>query len=116
MVDKGLTGTAPAGLSSGGEAGLISQRTGDFGSPSGGMEGPSRSATQQSSPFTLPPVGDGSFPLTDNNMGSGGVQLLLLCVLVSGLVLLRRDGGLSWSFWEPPKPSSALLLPLERPG
>lgn len=116
VEDEGLVGTAPASLYSGGEADLISQRTGDSGFPSGGTEGPSRSATQQSSPFTLPPVGGGSFPLTGGDMGSGGVHLLLLCVLVSGLVVLRRDGGLSWVFWEPPKPSSAPLLPLERPG
>ena len=41
---------------------------------------------------------------------------MLLGVLVSGLVLLLRDGLLCWAAWEQPKPSSALLLPLERPG
>lgn len=105
-----------AGLSSGAGSAPADGRIGDTGSPSGGTEGPSRSATQQSSPFTLPPMGSGSFPPTGGDMGSGSVHLLLLCVLVSGLVLLWRDGGLSWGFWEPPKPSSALLLPLERPG
>jgi hypothetical protein len=40
-----------------------------------------------------------------------------MCVLASGLVLLRRDGLLfRLAPYEPPKPSSALLLPLERPG
>jgi hypothetical protein len=41
---------------------------------------------------------------------------LLLCVLASALILLRRDGPLSWASCELPKPSSALLLPLEWPG
>ena len=47
----------------------------------------------------------------------GGYVVVLLGVLVSGLVLLLlRDGFLCWAAWEPPKPTSALLLPLERPG
>ena len=46
----------------------------------------------------------------------GGYVVLLLGVLVSGLVLLLRDGLLCWATWDQPKPSSALLLPLERPG
>src|ERR671920_465769 len=46
----------------------------------------------------------------------GGLVLLLLGVLASGLILLRRDGPLSWASCEMPKPSSALLLPLGRPG
>ena len=46
----------------------------------------------------------------------GGFVVLLLGVLVSGLVLLLREGFLCWAVWEPPKPTSALLLPLERPG
>jgi len=47
----------------------------------------------------------------------GGYVVLLLGVLVSGLVLLLRNGLLCWAaWWEQPKPSSALLLPLERPG
>ena len=46
----------------------------------------------------------------------GSFVVLLLGVLVSGLVLLLREGFLCWAAWEQPKPSSALLLPLERPG
>jgi len=46
----------------------------------------------------------------------GGYVVVLLGVLVSGLVLLLRDGVLCWAALDPPKPSSALLLPLERPG
>ena len=46
----------------------------------------------------------------------GGYVVVLLGVLVSGLVLLLGDGFLCWAACEQPKPSSALLLPLERPG
>jgi hypothetical protein len=47
----------------------------------------------------------------------GGYVVVLLGVLVSGLVLLLlRDGCLCWAGWEQPKPTSALLAPLERPG
>jgi hypothetical protein len=46
----------------------------------------------------------------------GGFVVLLLGVLVSGLVLLLREGFLCWAACEQPKPSSVLLLPLERPG
>jgi hypothetical protein len=43
--------------------------------------------------------------------------VLLLGVLFSGLVLLLwRDGPLFFASWEVPKPTSALLSPLERPG
>jgi hypothetical protein len=46
----------------------------------------------------------------------GGLGLLLLGVLVSVLILLRQEGPLSWISGESPKPTSALLMPLERPG
>ena len=65
------------------------------------------------------PSGDSSFfsMLGVGQAGpGGGLVLLLLGVLASGLILLRRDGPLSWASCEMPKPSSALLLPLERPG
>jgi hypothetical protein len=67
----------------------------------------------------MPPPGDSSF-FSLSGVGQagpgGGLVLLLLGVLASGLILLRRDGPLSWASCEMPKPSSALLLPLERPG
>jgi hypothetical protein len=66
-----------------------------------------------------PPLGDSSFfslPGTMQVGSGGGLGLLLLGVLASGLILLRRDGPLSWISYELPKPTSALLLPLERPG
>ena len=67
----------------------------------------------------MSPSGDSSF-FSLSGVGQagpgGGLVLLLLGVLASGLILLRRDGPLSWTSCEMPKPSSALLLPLERPG
>jgi hypothetical protein len=67
----------------------------------------------------LPSPGDSpyfSLPGTMQMGSGGGLGLLLLGVLASGLILLRRDGPLSWITYELPKPTSALLLPLERPG
>ncbi len=51
-------------------------------------------------------------------MGGGPLLLLLLFgALATGLVLLSRKDGTLWlNVCEVPKPSSALLLPLERPG
>ena len=67
----------------------------------------------------MPEPGDSPFfslPGTMQMGSGGGLGLLLLGVLASGLILLRRDGPLSWITYELPKPTSALLLPLERPG
>jgi hypothetical protein len=66
-----------------------------------------------------PPLGDSPFfslPGTGQVAFGAGVGLLLLGVLASVLILRRRDGPLSWISCEPPKPTSALLVPLERPG
>ncbi len=84
-------------------------------SPTGaGPEGPLQdSAPQPVSPFT-PPAGS-SFSLSGGQVGAG-VIALLLCVLASGQILLRREFELLWTFCELPKPSSVLLLPPERPG
>ena len=68
---------------------------------------------------TMPPLEDSSFfSLTGvGQVGpGGGLGLLLLGVLVSVLILLRQEGPLSWISGESPKPTSALLMPLERPG
>ena len=69
-------------------------------------------------PSPLAPLWGSSFSLSGGQAGPGcGLTPLLMCVLASGLVLLRRDGLLfRLAPYEPPKPSSALLLPLERPG
>ena len=90
------------------------------GGPSPGTGDASESTPQQeqrpSAPLT--PLGGSSFSLTGGQASPGsGLTPLLVCVLASGLVLLRRDGLLfRWAPYEPPKPSSALLSPLERPG
>jgi hypothetical protein len=80
-----------------------------------GSENPLRDAPPQPvSPFTPPAVS--SFSLSGGQIGPGGVLLLLLCVLASGPILLRKDSRLSWAYFKPSKPISALRLPLERPG
>ena len=70
------------------------------------------------SPLTPPPVESSFFSLSGSDLVpvGGAAPLLLLCALVSGLLLLRPGGKLWWIFCQLPKPSSALLLPLERPG
>ena len=89
-------------------------------SPATETETPVRDAPPPPSPFSLP-VGGSSFSMSGGGqIGSSGgglaTLLLLLCVLCYGLVLMRRDGALSWSFREPPKMSSFLRPALERPG
>ena len=83
--------------------------------PSGGMTESSEDAPPLPSPA---PLGGSYFsPLVGGQVGLGGVVPLLIGVLVAGLVLLRPlVGRLSWAFCESPRPSSVLLLPLERPG
>ena len=85
--------------------------------PSAGTEGSAGETTPRpASPSA--PAGGSSFSVSGGGQASpgGSVVPLLLCVLASGLILLRRDGPLSWATCELPKPSSALLLPPERPG
>ena len=84
-------------------------------SPTGtGPESPLQdSVPQPVSPFTSP--AGSSFSLSGGQVGAG-VVALLLCVLASGQILLRREFKLLWAFCELPKPSSVLLLPPERPG
>ena len=69
---------------------------------------------------TMPPVDESSFFSVAGGgqvgAGGGGLGVLLLGVLAAVLILVRRDGSLSWIFGELPKPTSALLMPLERPG
>jgi hypothetical protein len=84
-------------------------------SPVGGMTESSEDSPPPPSPA---PLGGSYFsPLVGGQLGPGGVVPLLICVLAAGLVLLRPlVGRLSWASCELPKPSSVLLLPLERPG
>ncbi len=69
------------------------------------------------------PAGSGFFSLL--SMGGGGqllgsssgfAPLLVGILTLLGTVLLRRDFRSYLVSWEMPKPSSALLRPLERPG
>jgi hypothetical protein len=84
-----------------------------------GRGGTTQPPSQPPAPL-VPPVGDG---LLYSSSGTGqagpasGFVVLLLGVLASGLALLVwRGGSRSLASWEVPKPTSALLLPLERPG
>jgi hypothetical protein len=74
----------------------------------------------------LPPVSDNySLFFLAGSAGGGGIPtsggvgltlLGLLCILASGLFLLRPHGKLYLIYCAFQKPSSVLLLPLERPG
>ncbi len=113
-------GAALVDLFSGEEAGPVPTNEGaeDPDSPLNGTESSPRDDTPQpASPFAPLPMGGSSFSLSGGGeVGPGGVAPLLLCVLVAGSTLLRRDRRISRVFCGLSKPSSALLLPLERPG
>ena len=123
MENNGLLDAALASLLPDGEVNRApaAERSEDPASPSAGSTGPenpSDGAPQPASPIA-PLLGGSSFSSSGGQAGLGGggfAPLLLICVLASGLVLLRRDGLLHRTSCEPPKPSSALLAPLERPG
>ncbi len=83
--------------------------------PIGETEASENAPPRSSSPSTAP-AGDGYSSLYGGDIASGGVVLLVLGVLTMGLVLPRHNGRLSRLFCELPKPTLALLLPLERPG
>jgi hypothetical protein len=80
-----------------------------------------QSVLQISLPF-LPPAGGGYLSLSGGGqagLGGGHAPLLLvglLGILASRLLLGRTDGKSLAAFSEVLKPSSALLMPLERPG
>jgi hypothetical protein len=91
-------------------------------SPSGDTtESPSEGTISELLAPQLPSPFEGSSVSSSHSGVSGqagpwGGFIVLLGVLVSRLVLLLRDSLLCWAAWKQPKPSSALLLPLERPG
>lgn len=117
--DEGSIGGALTNLFSRGEpdpASTVEGSAENPGSSSGGTESPRKDTPRPYSPFMPPPVGSGYFSLSGGELGPGGVAPLLLCVLVSVSILLRWEGRISWAFCHFSKPSSALLLPLERPG
>jgi hypothetical protein len=81
----------------------------------GGTKAPSEDAP----PPLSPAPGGGSYfsPSVGGQVGLGVVVPLLICILAAGFILLRPlVGRLWWASCELPKPSSVLLLPLERPG
>jgi len=83
-------------------------------------EDPLGDTPEPSAPLLAPPVGYASLTVLAGSgqasSGGGAAPLVLLCILASGVILLRWDGRLARAFCEVPKPSSALLRPLERPG
>jgi hypothetical protein len=92
----------------------------------GGSTEPSSNDTQKPledtpqplEPPLAPPAGDAPlFSLGGAQTGPGGaLALLLICIFPSGVVLLRPNSKLHLASCTIPKPSSALLMPLERPG
>ncbi len=113
--DEGLTGTISVSLFSGEEASTAPVIAEDpTPSSSTGTESSSK-RDGTSSPFELP-VGSSFYSLSGGEIGPGGFAPILLCILVSSLILLRRDARLTWVYCELPRLSSALCPALERPG
>jgi hypothetical protein len=79
---------------------------------------PLEDTPQPPEPPLAPPVGDAPlFSLGGAQTAPGGaLALLLICIFASGMVLLRPNSKLHLASCTIPKPSSALLMPLERPG
>jgi len=84
-------------------------------------EEPSEGSPQQPAPPLAPPAGGGSFSpstgggqLATSGWGFAPLVVGILALLVTSL--LRRDFRTYLISYEVPKPTSALLLPLERPG
>ena len=75
-----------------------------------------------SSPLTSPEGSDFYQQFGGGSVGASlssgvGFAPLLLGLLISVVMLLCRGDGRSWQLsWYLPKPTSVLLLPLERPG
>jgi hypothetical protein len=76
--------------------------------------------SSQPAPPVVPPVGSSSFSLFTGggHLGGigGGFAPLLVGILALAVILLRGDFRTYLVSCEMPKPSSALLGPLERPG
>jgi hypothetical protein len=81
---------------------------------------PSEGTPQPAPAPVAPPVGGSSFSLSTGGgqlgTGSGFAPLLVGILALLGTILLRRDFRTYLVSCEMPKPSSALLMPLERPG
>jgi hypothetical protein len=85
------------------------------------VESASHDPPEPSSPLSLPEESNVPFSLSSSQLSSGGggsapLLLLLAGALASVLFLLGRDGRLLRVSLQLPKPSSALIPVLERPG
>ena len=89
-------------------------------STNGTQEQPSEGTPQPASAPLAPPVGGGQFSLSMGSGGNvgpgGGFAPVLLGMLALAAILLTRNFRTYLVSCDMPKPSSALLLPLERPG
>jgi hypothetical protein len=100
----------------------VSPSTSSTNATNGTQEGPSEGTLQQqpASPLAPPAGSGGSFsPFTGGGqlLGGGGFAPVLVGILaLLATSLLRRDFRTYLISCEMPKPSSALLMPLERPG
>ena len=101
-----------------GGSALTSSSTTD--ATSGTQQAPSDVTSQDPVVPFVPPLGDSLFsPFTGaaGQLAGGGVAPLLVGILaLLTTILIRRDFRTYLIACELPKPSSALLLPLERPG
>jgi hypothetical protein len=122
-------GTAAASVGVGAVDTVRSAAAGVLGTLSGGstellshndsQQSSEENAPQPPTPPLAPPVGGSSFSLSGGfgQIGpGGGFAPLLVGILAFAATLLRRDFMTYLVSCEMPKPSSALLLPLERPG
>lgn len=90
--------------------------------PSSGEDSPASEGTwpKPFAPVSPEPLGSSSIALFSGNgqasAGGAGAAPLLGVLFLASVLLLRRDVRTYLISCELPKPSSALLLPLERPG
>ena len=93
---------------------------GSVGSPDAAQDPSQGTPQQEPAPPLAPPMGGSSFSLSSGSGGhagpGGGAAPLLVGILASVLVLRRHDYWKYLASCDLPKPSSARLLPLERPG
>lgn len=109
-------------------ASVTSMAADALGSLTGALAEPSTAGTQEEAPLEgtpqpappLAPAGGGSYsPATGSGgqlAGWGFAPLLVGILALFAAILMRRDFRSYLISCEVPKPSSALLLPLERPG
>jgi hypothetical protein len=102
-----------------GVLGTLSGGSTELPSHNGSQQSSSEDTPQQPVPPLAPPVGGSVFSVSGGfgQVGpGGGFAPVLVGILAFAAILLRRDFKSYLVSCEMPKPSSALLLPLERPG